>query len=92
MRVQDRWGGSPLCTGPGSPAWAPPGEALRPYPDILLLADGEVRIQVYNFWCSVHGCSIPRDLKIQMFRDQVTHKQHFCFAQMPCNFPNSTTG
>lgn len=42
---------------------APAREALRPHPDILLLSNGEVGIQVYNFWRSVHGCGIPRDLK-----------------------------
>lgn len=41
-----------------------PGSTVgQPHPDVLLLADREVRVQVHDFWRPVHGCGVPGDLK-----------------------------
>lgn len=34
-----------------------------PHPDVLLLADGEVGVQVHDLWRPIHGRCVPRDLQ-----------------------------
>lgn len=66
-------------------------EARRSHPDILLFANGEVGIQVYNFWCSVHGCGVPCDLKkTQIFQSKLHISIiFFVLHKRPYNFLSS---
>lgn len=45
------------------------------HPDILLLTNGEVGIQVYNLWCPVHRCGVPCDLKEKKKKKKMTISQ-----------------
>ena len=48
---------------PRPEARLPGHTAVPPHPNVLLFADGEVRVQVHDLWRPIHGCGVPGDLK-----------------------------
>lgn len=55
----------------------PGSTAAQPHPDVLLLANREVRVQVHDFWRPVHGCGVPGNLKNrQRFKGKATHEHY----------------
>lgn len=91
MRAYDRQAGGFCSSWHDLPDQTTAREARRSHPDILLFANGEVGIQVYNFWCSVHGCGVPCDLKkTQIFQSKLHISIiFFVLHKRPYNFLSS---
>jgi hypothetical protein len=91
MRAYDRQAGGFCSSRHDLPDQTTAREARRSHPDILLFANGEVGIQVYNFWCSVHGCGVPCDLKkTQIFQSKLHISIiFFVLHKRPYNFLSS---
>lgn len=83
------WGGQ----NPRPEARLPGHTAVPPHPNVLLFADGEVRVQVHDLWRPIHGCGVPGDLKDRHRRLKGRPLvSTTCPASMSCYFPKYPAG